>query len=196
SKKPRCAYRKTSVMSVSICAPYAARISLVEIGSLPGSSVVPMMPPSRTIVRCGACRCRATAEASSGMPTPAKTTLWSASSRLAVTAISSSAVTSLIGPPPRRSSPHQLPRVRRQRGQPLRPGRRDEPGEAGVAVDVLFDITQGPGRPLFLRGGGIGGEMLEVGPVEAVTLVRVRAVRRRHDRVDGKKRQHRLGRAG
>ena len=66
------------------------------MGSLPGSSVVPMMPPSSTMVRFGACRCRATAEASSGMPTPAKTTLWSASSRLAVIAISSSAVISLI----------------------------------------------------------------------------------------------------
>src|SRR5262249_25634834 len=155
-----------------------------------------MMPPSRTIVRCGACICRATAEASSGMPTPAKTTLWSASSRLAVIAISSSAVTSLIGPPPGRSSPPQLPPLRRQRGQPPPPGRRYERAEVGMAVDVLFDITQGPGRPLFLRRGCVGGEMLEVRPVEAVALVRVGAVRRRHDCIDREMRQHRLGRAG
>src|SRR5439155_592543 len=56
SRKPRWARRKVSVIAGSIWARWAARISLVEMGSQPGFHCGPTMPPSITMVRCGACR--------------------------------------------------------------------------------------------------------------------------------------------
>src|SRR2546426_7538742 len=68
-------------MPGSIWARYAARISLVEIGSRPGLMRGPMMPPSMTMVSFGAWRCWARAAASSGTPTPANTVVSSRSCR-------------------------------------------------------------------------------------------------------------------
>src|SRR5690349_13543534 len=65
------------------------RCSLVEGGSCPGSTKAPMVPPSNRMVRPGPCRRCASVAASSGMPTPAKTTCPSFRSRLAITASSS-----------------------------------------------------------------------------------------------------------
>ncbi len=79
-------------MPGSICARWPARISLVEIGSRPGLIRGPMIPPSITIVSRGACRCCASAAASRGTPTPAKTVVSSHSTREAITASSSDAV--------------------------------------------------------------------------------------------------------
>ena len=80
----------------SIVARWAARISLVETGSRPGAIWGPMMPPSITIVRRGAWRRLASAAASSGTPTPAKTAVSSRSWRAAITARSSAALKRVI----------------------------------------------------------------------------------------------------
>ena len=83
-------------MPGSICARWAARISLVEIGSRPGLIWGPMMPPSITMVSFGAWRCWASAAASSGTPTPANTVVSSLSSREPMTASSSLGVTAAL----------------------------------------------------------------------------------------------------
>ena len=81
----------------SIWARWAARISLVEMGSQPGFHCGPTMPPSTTMVRCGACSRWASAVASMGAPTPVNTVWWSRSSRAPMTARSSLALTSDAG---------------------------------------------------------------------------------------------------
>src|SRR5215470_15991183 len=68
------------------------RWSLVEGGSLPGSTNAPITPPSNRIVKRGQRRRCASVAASSGMPTPAKTTCPSLSWRALRTASSSAAV--------------------------------------------------------------------------------------------------------
>src|SRR5882724_6598889 len=68
------------------------RCSLVEGGNLPGSTKAPIVPPSKRIVRPGACSLCANVAASSGIPTPAKTTWPSRSSLALITASSSLAV--------------------------------------------------------------------------------------------------------
>src|SRR6266545_7032155 len=98
SRKPRWARRKVSVIAGSIWARWAARISLVEMGSEPGFHLGPTMPPSMTMVRRGACMRWARPEASMGAPTPAKTVVLSSSSRAPITASSSLEVTPW-GPP-------------------------------------------------------------------------------------------------
>src|SRR6516165_6933688 len=70
------------------------RCSLVEGGSLPGSINAPMTPPSKRMVRPGACSRCANVAANSGMPTPANTTCPSRNSRALMTASSSLAVSS------------------------------------------------------------------------------------------------------
>ena len=81
-------------MPGSICARWAARISLVDTGSRPGRICGPMIPPSITIVSFGAWRCWASAAARSGTPTPANTVVSSLSWREPITASSSEGVTS------------------------------------------------------------------------------------------------------
>src|ERR1700736_3289777 len=89
-------------MDGSITARRPARISFVEIGRRPGRTSSPTTPPSTTIVRWGAWVDFANADARRGVPTPANTILWSASSRLAVAARSSAAVMAMLA--------HELPR--------------------------------------------------------------------------------------
>src|SRR5271156_394698 len=68
------------------------RCSLVDGGNFPGSIKAPITPPSKRMVRPGACSLCARVAASSGIPTPAKTTCPSRSSRALITARSSLAV--------------------------------------------------------------------------------------------------------
>src|SRR5215472_10891380 len=68
------------------------RCSLVDGGNFPGSTNAPITPPSNRMVRPGAWARCARVAASSGMPTPAKTTCPSSSSRALTTASSSLAV--------------------------------------------------------------------------------------------------------
>src|SRR5262245_28049971 len=96
STKPRWAKRNASVMPGSIVARRPARISLVEMGRKPGAISGPMMPPSMTMVRRGAWRCLASAAASRGTPTPAKTVVSSRSSREAMTASNSEALQRVV----------------------------------------------------------------------------------------------------
>src|SRR2546425_6012201 len=79
-------------MDGSMTARRPARISLVEMGRCPGRTSSPTTPPSTTIVRWGAWVDFARTDGRRGVPTPAKTILWSASSRLAVAAMSSAGV--------------------------------------------------------------------------------------------------------
>src|SRR5215467_12425574 len=68
------------------------RWSLVEGGSFPGSTNAPITPPSNRMVRPGQHSRCASVAASSGMPTPAKTTCPSLSWRALKMARSSAAV--------------------------------------------------------------------------------------------------------
>src|ERR1041385_7576140 len=62
-------------------ARFVQRWSLVEGGSLPGSTNAPITPPSKRIVSPGHRRRCASVAAKSGMPTPANTTCPSLSCR-------------------------------------------------------------------------------------------------------------------
>src|SRR5438105_287160 len=121
------------------CRP--AAISLVEMGSRPGMTSGPTTPPSTTMVRWGACVERARMEARSGVSTPAKTTLQSASSRLADTASSSSAV--------------QVPGLglRHSRCPPLR--WRTESPSAKAAGTPPTRVAEGVG-PVHVQDGNVG----------------------------------------
>src|SRR5215467_7753229 len=68
------------------------RCSLVDGGNFPGSTNAPITPPSYRMVRPGAWTRCARVAANSGMPTPAKTTCPSRSSRALTTASNSLAV--------------------------------------------------------------------------------------------------------
>ena len=164
----------------SIVARWPARISLVDTGSRPGAICGPMMPPSTTIVSRGACRRLASAAARSGTPTPAKTVVSSRSWRAAITASSSDALNGSSCS----TRWHELARGGLRALEPLAPEQIEIVAPRGRPVDVALEIvTDGRGRPSVDRRA-VPGEVIVVGLVQAVALVRERAERHVHERVD------------
>src|SRR5205823_3702272 len=197
-------------MPGSIWARCAARISLVEIGSRPGLMRGPMMPPSMTIVSFGACRCWASAAASSGTPTPANTVVSSRNCREPMMANSSADVNCWFigagsaspahhvgGLPQARVAPvarssRQLFRGGALFGEALAAEELEVVAPRRRSVDVPREVlADGRLRAAGLDGGRVPGEVVEVGVVEAVALVGERAERHVHERVDEEAGDHR-----
>src|SRR2546429_50702 len=153
------------------------------MGSRPGSASRPMTPPSTTIVRWGACVARASAEASSGVPTPAKTILWSARRRLEVTARSSEAVYSML--------PRQLARRLPRAVEPGWSEQRQIRAERLRAVHIVLQVAADGLGALGGHPARVGPDVVKVGFVEAVAFVRECPVRHLDDRVHGEKRNGR-----
>src|SRR5437867_13452014 len=177
---PRCANRKASVIPGSIVARYAVRISFVEIGRNPGLICGPMIPPSMIIVRRGACSCCASAQATSGTPTPAKTVASSGNCRAPMTASSSAGVNEALmirsrssaGAGARARSSDELPRAALLAGEPLAAEEIEivhvRRGRIHVALEILRDRGAAPRRdPCHVLV-----EVLDVRFVESVALVR------------------------
>src|SRR5512138_1027686 len=202
STKPRWAKRKASVMPGSIVARCPARISLVETGNRPGAIWGPMMPPSITMVRRGAWRCLASAAARSGTPTPANTVVSSRSWRAAMTASSSAALKVILSSARARSRPRVARDrcVARSSGQLLRSLglQREAPAAEEIEVvtpgrrpvHVALEILAHRRRAARVDGGRVLREMVVVRLVERVALVRERAERHVHERVDDEARNH------
>src|SRR5208282_859016 len=164
------------------------RCSLVDGGNLPGSINAPITPPSKRMVRPGACSLCARVAASNGMPTPAKTTCPSRSSRALITARSSLAVqvagSVVIDAPPAPARIEQF--VEAEQTQVFGP----RLWTIEIALEVVLAALVGVLPDL----GGVEIEMLEQRFVEAVALVRRRAERHLDDGVDGEERD--LGMVG
>src|SRR6516164_1148561 len=158
------------------------RCSFVEGGNLPGSMNAPITPPSKRMVRPGACSRCARVAASSGMPTPAKTTCPSRSIRALITARSSLAVQAeplvVMDAPPAATSLEQF--VEAEQTQILGP----RLWLIKIALEVVLAALIGVLPDL----GGVAIEMLVQRFVEAVALVRRRAERHLDHGVDGEKR--------
>src|SRR5215510_10931946 len=198
STKPRWAKRKASVMPGSMVARWPARISLVETGSRPGAIWGPMIPPSMTIVRRGAWRRLASAAARSGTPTPANTVVSSCSWRAAITARSSEALKrSIIVSSARARS---RPRVARDRcvawssrellralGLPREALAAEEIEVVAPRrrpVHIALEVVTHRRRAARVDGRRVLREMVVVGLVERVALVREGTERHVHERVD------------
>src|SRR5271169_124034 len=164
------------------------RCSLVEGGNFPGSINAPITPPSKRMVRPGACSLCAKVAASSGMPTPAKTTCPSRSSRALITARSSLAVQAaplvVIDAPPAAARLEQF--VEAEQTQVL--------GPRLWLVEIALEVVLAALVGVLPYLGGVEIEMLVQRFVEAVALVRRRAERHLDDGVDGEKRD--LGMVG
>src|SRR6185312_3431650 len=158
------------------------RCSLVEGGSLPGSMMGPMTPPSNRIVRPGQCRPCASVAASSGMPTPANTTWPSFRSRELITASSSLAVygsSLLIGDAP--AMPRRLEQIAEsEQVKVIDPRLR--------AVDVAIEVLGHPVDGVLVDERSIVIQVPEQGLVDAAALMRGAAERNLHDRLDREER--------
>src|SRR5262245_118240 len=204
STKPRWAKRNASVMPGSIVARWPARISLVETGNRPGAIWGPMMPPSITIVRRGAWRRLASAAARSGTPTPANTVVSSWSWRAAMTARSSEALNRSVIASSARA--RRLPRVARHRcltwssrellrsfglkGQALAAEEIEVIAPRRRSVDVALEIFADGRRAARVDGRRVLREVIVIGLVERVALVREGAEWHVHERVDDETRDH------
>src|SRR5262249_8798421 len=177
----------------------AARISLVETGSRPGSIRGPIEPPSSTIVSAGACSRLARTLASSGAPTPANTTQPSRSSRLPAIVISSTGVASLMSPPrlgSPRSCRHQFARPPALLEQPRRADGVQGAGEAARPVEGLLEVDLHAGHAVAGDHLRVAVEVVEVGLVAAVALVWIGAERHLDHRIHDEAGDHRpVGRA-
>src|SRR6516162_2558949 len=158
------------------------RCSLVEGGNLPGSINAPITPPSKRIVRPGAWSLCARVAASSGMPTPAKTTCPSRKSRALITARSSLAVQAellvVIDAPPAAARLEQF--VEAEQTQIL--------GPRLWRIEIAFEVFLAALVGVLPYLGGVAIEMLEQRFVESIALVRSRAERHLDDGIDGEKR--------
>src|SRR5437660_7242008 len=178
-------------MPGGIWARCGARMWLVEIGSGPGLMRGPMMRPSMTIVSFGACRCWASAAASSGTPTPANTVVSSRNCREPMMANSSADVNCWFigagsaspayhvgGLPQARVAPvarssRQLFRRRALPGEPLAAEELEVVVPRWRRVDVAREVlADGRLRTARVDAGRVLGEVIEVRLVEPVALVR------------------------
>src|SRR5271156_3214266 len=158
------------------------RCSLVDGGNFPGSIKAPITPPSKRMVRPGACSLCARVAASNGMPTPAKTTCPSRSSRALITARSSLAVQAagsvVIDAPP---APARLEQF-------LKAEQVEVLGPRLWFIEIALEVVLAPLVGVLPDLGCVGVEMLEQRLVEAVPLVRRRAERHLDDGFDGEER--------
>src|SRR3954471_12589701 len=174
------------MIPTSMLEPTWARISLVEIGSLPGIMRGPMDPPSSTMVSPGACSRLASTLASSGAPTPANTTWSSRSRRPPAMVISSSGEfmgdhrRSHRGPTPRSlraslrgcSCRHQLARAATLLEQRGGADQVEHAGEVARLVNVTAQVRLDALGPVGVDLLDVRLEVLEVRLVEPVALAR------------------------